>query len=95
VPFIIHNGFRTTATKGGIPTLFLIIGTTAFLISACTTAEEIKRPSGKTQYIIGCGAAVGWNVCYSRANELCPEGYMDVSKNAGFSRKELIIECHR
>ncbi len=62
-------------------------------LAACTTAEEIRRPGGKTQYIIACGAALGWDICYDRANELCPQGYTDVNKSAGFNRKELTIEC--
>lgn len=71
----------------------IIVSALIALLSSCTTAEEIRRPDGKTQYIIACGAALGWNICYDRANELCPQGYTDVHKAAGFNRKELTIEC--
>lgn len=63
------------------------------LLVGCTTADEIKRPEGKTRYIVSCGAAVGWNVCDRRANEVCPDGYRVISKDAGHNRKELVIEC--
>ena len=64
-----------------------------FVLAGCTTVEEIKRPGGVKQYNIACGAALGWHICYDKANELCPNGYTDVDKRAGFNRKELIIEC--
>lgn len=63
------------------------------LLTACTTAEEIRRPDGRTEYLIACGAGLGWNVCYNRANEVCPEGYETLAEDAGFNRKELRIVC--
>jgi hypothetical protein len=63
-------------------------------LTACTTAQEIRRPGGLTEYVIVCGAGTGWNVCYSRANELCPSGYNTLAEDAGFNRKELRIACH-
>lgn len=63
------------------------------MIVGCTTTSEIKRPNGEKEYLIGCGASSGWDVCYEKANELCPTGYSDLSKSAGFNRKELTIEC--
>lgn len=62
-------------------------------LAACTTAEEIRRPSGQVEYDIACGAAVGWNICYDRANKVCPTGYTTLSQDAGFNRKELRISC--
>ena len=70
-----------------------IVAAIVALLASCTTAEEIRRPDGRVQYIVACGASLGWNICYERANELCPEGYTDVSKEAGFNRKELTIDC--
>ena len=63
------------------------------LLAACTTAEQIRRPDGSLEYVVACGAGLGWNICYSRANELCPYGYTTVSEDAGFNRKELRIAC--
>ena len=63
------------------------------LLAGCTTAEEIRRPDGSVEYQIACGAATGWNICYDRANELCPAGYETLSKDAGFNRKEMRIRC--
>jgi hypothetical protein len=63
------------------------------LAAACTTSEEIRRPDGRVEYLIACGAAVGWSICYNRANEVCPGGYETLAENAGFNRKELRIAC--
>lgn len=63
------------------------------LVSGCTTTEAINRPDGSKDYVIACGAALGWNICYSRANEVCPSGYKTVSQEGGFNRKELTISC--
>jgi hypothetical protein len=42
------------------------------LIAGCTTTQEIKRPNGDVEYLIACGASLGWNICYDRANQVCP-----------------------
>jgi hypothetical protein len=64
-----------------------------FLIAGCTTTQEIKRPGGNTEYLIACGASLGWNICYDQANKVCPKGYITLSEAAGFNRKELRIAC--
>ena len=63
------------------------------LLSACTTTQEIKRPDGSMEYLIACGAGMGWNICYEKANDVCPVGYTTLSEKAGFNRKELRISC--
>ena len=63
------------------------------LISGCTTTQEIRRPNGAVEYLVACGASLGWNICYDKANKLCPDGYLTLSEVAGFNRKELRIEC--
>jgi hypothetical protein len=63
------------------------------LASGCTTTEAINRLDGSKDYVIACGAALGWNICYSRANDVCPAGYRTVSQDGGFNRKELTISC--
>ncbi len=74
--------------------LRLITGTALLLLAtACTTTQVIRRPGGEVEYLIGGGAALGWNICYERANELCPAGYDTLSEDAGFNRKELRIAC--
>jgi hypothetical protein len=59
----------------------------------CTTTQEVRRPDGAIEFQIACGAALGWNICYDKANELCPTGYTTVMERAGFNRKELRIAC--
>lgn len=65
------------------------------MLAGCATAQKINRPDGSTEYIVQCGAGTGWNICYSKANELCPSGYADLSKDGGFNRKELRILCKK
>ena len=77
----------------GFSSRVALYGLALSLLTGCTTAEKVIRPDGKIQYQIACGAATGWDVCYRRANELCPQGYTDVEKIAGFNRKELKIQC--
>lgn len=73
--------------------LMVLLG--ASLLTACSTSQEIKRPDGSSEYDIQCGAATGWDVCYSKANEICLGGYQDLSKEGGFNRKELRILCKK
>jgi hypothetical protein len=61
--------------------------------SGCTTVQEIRRPDGTIEYLIACGASLGWNICYDKANEVCPSGYTTLSQDAEFNRKELRIAC--
>lgn len=69
--------------------VLLLVAVTA----ACTTTQEIRRPDGTVEFQIACGASLGWNICYDKANEVCPAGYTTLSENAGFNRKELRIAC--
>jgi hypothetical protein len=63
------------------------------LLTGCTTTQEIRRPDGSVEYLIACGASLGWNICYDKANKICPSGYKTLSEDAGFNRKELRISC--
>lgn len=62
-------------------------------LAACTTVEEVRRPGGAREFLIACGASTGWNICYRRANELCPTGWTTVRQDPGFNRKEMVINC--
>ncbi len=73
--------------------LMVLAGTC--LLAACASSQEIKRPDGSSEYDIQCGASTGWDICYSKANEVCPSGYQDLSKDGGFNRKELRILCKK
>jgi hypothetical protein len=63
------------------------------LLCGCTTAQEVRRPGGAREFLIACGASTGWNICYARANELCPTGWTTVRQDGGFNRKEMVIAC--
>lgn len=82
---------RPRRGRGAMKRLLLVA--LSFAISACTTSQEIKRPDGSAEYLVACGASTGWNICYQKANELCPTGYNTLSEDAGFNRKELRIAC--
>lgn len=73
------------------PRIFITF--TCCLAASCTTTQEIRRPDGSTEYLIACGAASGWNICYDKANKVCPDGYTTLSEDAGFNRKEMHIAC--
>ena len=68
--------------------IFLVL-----FVCGCTTTQEIRRPDGKKEFLIACGASLGWNICYEKANNICPKGYETLSEDAGFNRKELRIVC--
>jgi hypothetical protein len=72
---------------------FVVLVVIAVATSACTTTQEIRRPDGSTEYLVACGAGLGWNICYNKANHICPSGYITLSEDAGFNRKELRISC--
>jgi len=72
-------------------TKILAVGLLA--LAGCTTTQEIRRPDGSVEYLVACGASLGWNICYEKANEICPSGYNTLSEDSGFNRKELRISC--
>ena len=72
----------------------VVAAITVFLaLDGRTTEQATNNPDGGRDFVIGCGARLGWNVCYRRANDICPSGYSTMSENAGFNRKELTISC--
>lgn len=64
-----------------------------FALTGCTTAQEIKRPDGRQELLIACGAATGWNICHAEAAKRCPGGYETLAQDGGINRKELRISC--
>ncbi|TNY27005.1 hypothetical protein BV497_05560 [Fulvimonas soli] len=71
----------------------LAIIAATLVIVGCTTTQEIRRPDGSVEHLIACGASLGWNICYDKANQICPMGYNTISEIAGINRKELRISC--
>lgn len=65
----------------------------AFAVTACTTTQEVRRPDGSAEYLIACGSSTGWNICYQRANEVCPGGWETLAEMPGFNRKEMRVRC--
>lgn len=60
----------------------------------CASTQEIARPNGVKEILVQCGTGTGWGVCYSKANEVCPNGYTTLGQTASyFSGKELRISC--
>jgi hypothetical protein len=76
--------------------LLLLVATALAWIGGCTTVEPLQRGKDSArEYLIACGAASGWNVCYRQANATCPKGYVTLSETPGFNRKEMKIRCDR
>jgi hypothetical protein len=71
----------------------MLIAAALLIVTGCTTTQEIRRPDGSVEHLIACGASLGWNICYDKANQICPSGYTTLSADAGFNRKELRISC--
>ena len=76
-------------TRQIIAAFLLLIATTG----CTTTTKEIHFPDGTIDYLITCDARFGWNICYDKANEVCPSGYTTIFEDPGFNRKELRIAC--
>ncbi|MEX2986816.1 hypothetical protein AB4K08_01100 [Serratia fonticola] len=71
----------------------LILFATVIFLAGCAQSTQVNRGDGKKQFLIECGAGSSWSVCYEEANNVCPAGYIDVSKSSGFNRKEMTVEC--
>ena len=76
----------------GAPVIAALVLAVAVSVG-CTTTQQIRRPDGSQEYLIACGASLGWNVCHDQANKVCPKGYETLAEDAGFNRKELRIRC--
>ena len=59
-------------------TLMLIV-LAAIAISSCARVSVILGPIGKPAYVIRCGSAAA-HVCYEKAGELCPQGWLIADK---------------
>ena len=71
----------------------LILCLIVIVLTGCAQPTQVNHGDGKKQFLIECGAGTSWNVCYEEANNVCPSGYVDVSKSTGFNRKEMTVEC--
>lgn len=71
----------------------VVLAVAAVALAGCTATTEIRRPGGKVELLIACGASTPWSVCYNEANKRCPQGYDTVSERGGFNRKEMRIAC--
>lgn len=71
--------------------VLMLVG--ALALASCSTATEIKRPDGRQELLVACGASTPWSVCYKEANDRCPQGYDTISEKGGLNRKEMRIAC--
>ncbi len=63
------------------------------LLSACTTTRRPDQSKTGLDFLISCGSSMTWNLCYVKANQICPAGYATLSEHANFDRNELFVEC--
>jgi len=52
-------------------------------ISGCASSSKTFLPDGREGYTINCsGSALSWDLCYSKAGELCKErGYQVIARD--------------
>ena len=60
-------------------------------LAACAP-EYFKGPTGKDAYTMSC---LGWNKCFKKAAELCPNGYNVINSiyRPWFQTRTLVVEC--
>lgn len=63
-------------------------------LAGCSQSTLINRDNGKNTYLVECGAASSWSVCYNEASNVCPSGYSDIEHSSGFNRKEMKVRCN-
>src|SRR4051812_3774484 len=53
------------------------------VLAGCATSDDVYLPDGRTGYTINCsGSALSWDLCYSKAGEICQaKGYEIVAKD--------------
>jgi len=57
---------------------------TMFMVSSCAMVKETYMPDGSKGYSISCdGAAVGINVCFEKAGDLCGASGYDLINREG------------
>ena len=75
----------------------LVAGLISLQITGCAISRKMMTPDGENGYYISCnGLAVGMNVCYKKASEVCPDGYTIIeSQNSTGNglKKGIFIEC--
>ena len=92
---------------GGIMRKVIIVAALVGL-TACADVnpEYFKGPSGKDAYTMRCsGFGRTWNKCYTKAGEICPNGYNIIGQQSGTvivptaggfmgaPRQTLVVEC--
>jgi len=55
----------------------------SLLLTACasTSPQQFVGPSGRPAYALRCGSNLA--ACYTRAGELCPNGYLVIDRATG------------
>ena len=66
---------------------------TALVLASCTTSD----PDGHVYSLVACGGGSTGvsNICYARAEQLCPGGYTVLSEDQHSEPQEMHIACRR
>ena len=72
---------RGKGALGAWQRLLGALGFVAALLAGCTTVE----PGERVYYLVGCGGGgTGLpNICWAKAEQLCPDGYTILSEDWG------------
>jgi len=65
-------------------------------LAACATSPRyavVQEQNPGIEHLISCAASISWNICYQKADEICPAGYITLSEHANYGRNELFVHC--
>lgn len=86
---------------------FIFAAVAALSLSGCSVnPQKFQGPNGNSAYSMTCsGMGRGWDDCYKKAADLCPNGYDVVGQQSGTQvvptpngpvgspRQSLAVEC--
>lgn len=56
-------------------------------LAGCTTAKMTVTPDGRRGLSIDCSGGSSWGTCYEKAGQMCPAGYVVISKDGDEGNK--------
>jgi len=66
------------------------------VLAACAAQPRyvlVQEQHPGIEHLVSCAASMTWNICYQKAEEICPGGYTTLSEHANHGRNELFVHC--
>jgi hypothetical protein len=78
----IRDTYTEKVMKNILFNKIVVVSSLTLLVASCAMVKETHMPDGRKGYSISCdGAAVGINVCFEKAGELCgAKGYEIINR---------------